>query len=82
MTFTGQSLKAPENGRAFLKLGDSAQNRAAKIEVEKSGGDTRVLISYGEPEPAKGYAQAVALQFGKGRVVILSEAATVVLKNG
>jgi len=75
MTFTGQSLKAPESGTAFLKLGDSAQNRAAKVEVEKSGGDTRVLINYGEPTAATGYAQAVALQFGKGRVVILGEAA-------
>ena len=75
MTFTGQSLKAPKGGAAFLKLGDSAVNRAALIKVEKSGGNTRVLMSYSEPEPAKGYAQAVALQFGKGRVVFLAEAA-------
>jgi len=75
MTFTGQSLKAPENGAAFLKLGESAQNRAASIKVEKSGGDTRVLINYGEPVPATGFAQAVALQFGDGRVVVLGEAA-------
>lgn len=75
MTFTGQSLKAPENGAAFLKLGDSAQNRAASIKVEKSGGDTLVLINYGEGVPAIGHAQAVALQFGNGRVVMLGEAA-------
>ncbi len=75
MTFTGQSLKAPENSAVFLKLGESAQNRAASIKVEKSGGDTRVLINYGEPVPATGYAQAVALQFGDGRVVVLGEAA-------
>ena len=75
MSFTGQSLKTAESGTAFLKLGDSAMNRAAKVEVEKSGGDTRVLINYGEPTPAKNYAQAVALQFGKGRVIILGEAA-------
>lgn len=75
MSFTGQSLKAPENSTAFLKLGDSAQNRAAKIEVEQSGSDTRVKIKYGEPTPAVGFAQAVVLQFGKGRVVVLGEAA-------
>jgi hypothetical protein len=75
MTFTGQSLKAPENGATFLKLGDSAQNRAASIKIEKSGGDTRVMITYGEPIPATGYAQAVALEFGNGRVVVLGEAA-------
>ncbi len=75
MTFTGQALKARENHVAFLQLGDSAQNRPASIQVEKSGGDTRVLINYGEPIPASGYAQAVALQLGKGRVVVLGEAA-------
>jgi hypothetical protein len=75
MTFTGQSLKAAENGTAFLKLGESAKNRAASVTVEKSGGDTLVVINYGEGVPATGYAQAVALQFGKGRVVILGEAA-------
>ncbi len=75
MSFTGQSLKTPENNTAFLKLGDSAMNRAATVTVEKSGGDTRVLINYGEPTLAKDYAQAVALQFGKGRVVVLGEAA-------
>lgn len=77
MTFTGQSLKGPASGAPFLKLGDSAVNRASSVRVEKSGGDTRVLINYGEPEPAKGYAQAVALQFGKGRVVITGEASMV-----
>ena len=75
MTFTGQSLKASESGIAFLKLGDSAINRAATITVEKSGRETRVLINYGEGVPATGYAQAVALQFGKGGIVILGEAA-------
>ncbi len=75
MTFTGQSLKAPESSAAFLKLGDSAQNRAARIEVQKSGGDTRAVITYGDPTPATGFAQAVALQVGKGRVVMLGEAA-------
>ncbi len=75
MTFTGQSLKAPENGTALLKLGESAKNRAASVTVEKSSGDTRVLINYDEGVPATGYAQAVAVQFGKGRVVVLGEAA-------
>lgn len=75
MTFTGQSLKAPSDGTPFLKLGDSAVNRPAAIDVKKSGGDTQVSITYGEPQPASGYAQAVALPWGKGRVVILGEAA-------
>jgi hypothetical protein len=75
MTFTGQSLRGPEDAVMFLKLGDSAVNRPAAVRVEKSGGDTRVVITYGDPEPAKGYAQAIAFPFGKGRVVVLGEAA-------
>lgn len=75
MTFTGQSLKGPENSTAFLKLGDSAVNRPASIKIEKPSGDTRVVINYGDPVPATGYAQGIALQFGKGRVVVLGEAA-------
>lgn len=75
MTFTGQSLKARENGSAFLKLGETARNRPAEIKVEKSGNDTRTLIYYGEPVPATGYAQAIASLFGKGCVVVTGEAA-------
>lgn len=75
MSFTGQSLKTSENTPAFLKLGNSAMNRPATVTVEKSGGDTRVLINYGEPMPANNYAQAITLEFGKGRAVILGEAA-------
>ena len=75
MTFTGQSLKVGENGTAILKFGETAVNRAAQIKLEKDGGDKRVVINYGEPTPAKDFAQAVALQFGKGRIVILGEAA-------
>lgn len=75
MTFTGQSLRAPEGASPFLRLGDSAVNRPASVKVEKSGSDTRVFINYGEPVPAKGFAQGIAIQFGKGRVVVLGEAA-------
>lgn len=74
MTFTGQSLRGPGSAVPFLKLGESAVNRPASVRVEKAGGDTRVVITYGDPEPAKGYAQGLAMQSGKGRVVILGEA--------
>jgi len=74
MTFTGQSLKGPETAATFLKLGDSAVNRPASVKVEKAQGDTRVIITYGDPQSAKGYAQGLAMQFGKGRAVILGEA--------
>ena len=61
MTFVGQSLKGPEGGEAILKLSETATDRQT-----------------GEPEkesPAAGRAQALAFKFGKGRVVILGEAA-------
>lgn len=74
MTFTGQSLKGPDNS-SFLTLGASARNRPASIQVERSGGDVRVIITYGDPEPANGYSQGIAFDFGKGRVVMLAEAA-------
>ncbi len=75
MTFTGQSLSCSTDCVMLLRLGDSAMNRPADIVVDKSGGDTRVLITYGEASSAQGYAQAVAIEHGKGRVVILGEAA-------
>ena len=74
MTFTGQSLKGPETAATFLTLRDSAVNRPASVKVEKAQGDTRVIITYGDPQSAKGYAQGLAMQFGKGRAVILGEA--------
>jgi len=75
VTFTGQSLEVPVNGAPLLKLSASAIDRAPSVRVEKSGGDTRVIVTYGEPVSASGRAQGVALELGKGRVVILGEAA-------
>jgi hypothetical protein len=59
-TFTGQSLKGPEGSTAFLKLADTAGDIDVKTRKEVS---------------AKGRAQGIALLFGKGRVVVLGEAA-------
>lgn len=74
MTFTGQALRAT-SGTALLRLSDSAVNRAATPHVTRHGGDTTVNVVFGEPVPAKGWSQALALQYGKGRVVVLGEAA-------
>jgi hypothetical protein len=60
-SFTGQSLKGPEESVAVLKLGGSAKDKANR-EADSS-------VS------AAGRAQAVALKYGKGRVVIQGEAA-------
>ena len=60
-SFTGQSLKGPEDSVAILKLSDTAKdtpNREADSSVS-----------------AAGRAQAIALKFGKGRVLVQGEAA-------
>ena len=60
-SFTGQSLKGPDDSVALLKLADTAKdtpNRDADSSVS-----------------AAGRAQAIALKFGKGRVVVQGEAA-------
>jgi hypothetical protein len=58
-TFTGQSLKGPAGSVAILKLGDTAVDE----------GDD------GNPRSAAGRAQGLAFPFGKGRVVVMGEAA-------
>jgi hypothetical protein len=75
MTFTGTSLLAADSGAAFLKLSDRALDFAPSAKIEKSDGDTKTIVTYGNPASAAGRAQGIALQFGKGRVVILGEAA-------
>lgn len=58
VTFTGESLSVPPGATALLPLSDGAYDW-----------ETRSVR-----HPARGHAQAVALPFGAGRVVILGEA--------
>ena len=60
-SFTGQSLKGPEDSVAILKLSDTA--------TDKPSFESQTPVS------AAGRAQALALKFGKGRVVVQGEAA-------
>jgi len=57
-TFTGQSLSVPAGATAILRMGDKAYD----------------WESNAIRHPARGHAQAVALAFGKGRVIVLGEA--------
>jgi hypothetical protein len=100
MTFTGQSLKGPQGGVAFLKLADTAKDVPAPsqadiqaaIEKARQGGQTQAPLPGGMNLPpgatavrvqpseqaaisAAGRAQGIVFGFGKGRVVILGEAA-------
>jgi hypothetical protein len=64
IAFTGQSLKGPDGSVAFMKLADTA------IDVSPpSQGAPRKQTS------AAGRSQGIAFKFGRGRVVVLGEAA-------
>jgi hypothetical protein len=75
LTFTGTSLRGPAEATALLSLSDSAVDRPASTpKVERVGGNVRVTSVYGDPVSAKGRSQALALEVGNGRVVVLGEA--------
>jgi len=76
VTFTGQAVRASK-GTPLLRLSPFAVNRAAHPRVVRDGGDTKVEVTFGPPTSAEGWAQAVALEYGKGRAVVLGEAAMV-----
>ena len=61
LSFTGQSLKGPEDGASILKLSDTAQ--------DSPNHEQKSMVS------AAGRAQALAFKVGKGRVVVQGEAA-------
>ena len=60
-SFTGQSLKGPEGSSGILLLSDTATDHPTY--------DSQTSVS------AAGRAQAIALKFGKGRVLVQGEAA-------
>jgi len=63
MTLTGQALKPPPNAGVLLQFSAAAREYPFRQSPEEEG------------RSAAGLAQAVALQYGRGRVVILGEAA-------
>ncbi|HSO74496.1 MAG TPA: hypothetical protein VLU47_06635 [Blastocatellia bacterium] len=64
IAFTGQSLKGPAGSVAFMKLADTAVDS-----IPTGQGNERRNAS------AMGRAQGLAFELGKGRVVVLAEAA-------
>lgn len=61
LTFTGQSLKGPEGSSILFLLSETARDKP----------DTKSQTSIS----VAGHAQGIAFKFGKGRVVVLGEAA-------
>jgi hypothetical protein len=64
VAFMGQSLGVPAGADALMRLGPGAREAQSVKEFESSTGS-----------PVGGRAQGVALKFGKGRLVVMAEAA-------
>lgn len=89
MTFTGQSLKGPPGSTIILKLASSAVDIKPPIEEGRDDGrpvdhpnDSNVSQTPAQSSTrrraatsAAGRAQGISFEFGKGRVVVLGEAA-------
>lgn len=69
LSFTGQSLKGPKESTALLKLSDQA------YDLDEPRNPKAKIVS------AAGRAQALAMPFGKGRVVVFGEAAMLTAQN-
>ncbi|HLG17490.1 MAG TPA: hypothetical protein VJH03_23805 [Blastocatellia bacterium] len=72
ITFSGTSLKGPPGSVAFLKLADTAMD---VVPPERKQTSPEEAPPDHKQVSAAGRAQGIAMQFGKGRVVVLGEAA-------
>lgn len=82
VAFTGQSLSVPAGAVALMKLGPAAYESPGRTELQAALRATSEANpprkSEAGPDQARavaGRAQGLAMKFGKGRVVILGEAA-------
>jgi hypothetical protein len=75
VTFTGQAIHAEAPAVGFLRLLPTALARPPEPKVERHGRDVIVNVLYGDPAPVPGWSQGLALEHGRGRVVVLGEAA-------
>jgi hypothetical protein len=69
VAFVGQSLTGHKGSEAFLKLASTAIERESLLYTAK-------VVS------AAGRSQGIALQHGKGRVIVLGEAAMLTAQQG
>jgi hypothetical protein len=75
-TFTGQSLRGPDGSTPLLPVSDTAVDLpVVKVEFEPGWIDDDLRITFGDPVPATGRSQALAMTHGRGRVVVTGEAA-------
>lgn len=74
IAFTGQSLSIPDSAIAFMKLSPTAYESPTRAELQAAL-DTTTVKTGVDKKSAGGRAQGIAMKFGKGKVVILAEAA-------
>ncbi|MEX0313173.1 MAG: hypothetical protein AB3N18_03275 [Allomuricauda sp.] len=72
ITFTGQSLKGNKETKSLLKLGPNAMEVRPDSLWNVKG---KNYISFSQPKSVKGLSQAISVEYGKGKVVVLGEAA-------
>ncbi|MBK8503164.1 MAG: hypothetical protein IPL46_13670 [Saprospiraceae bacterium] len=72
ITFNGQSLKGNQQTKSILKFGKSAMEIRPDSIWSVAG---KNHISYAKPISVEGLSQAISIEYGKGKVVILGEAA-------
>src|SRR5262245_20052137 len=78
--FTGQSLTVPNDATILMRLSPGARNAATPADMDAEDDAVRKPDSakqvYGSRSTsAAGRAQGLAMKFGKGRLVVLGEAA-------
>lgn len=77
ITFTGQSLSGPEGSAGLLRLSSTATDVIPDSIWEEPDMIffTNTFTRFADPVSAAGRYQGIALEFGKGRVVVMGEAA-------
>lgn len=76
-TFTGQALEGPDNAGHLLMFSDKAYETPRLNKQETVAGQTASVMAFGEKTLVKGKCQAMAFEYGKGRVVVLGEASMI-----
>lgn len=74
-TFTGQSLLGPPESAALLVLSPASVDRIPASSTVEQRGSKRITTFETKDVPAAGRTQGLAMRFGRGRVVVLGEAA-------
>jgi len=74
-TFTGQSLQPPAGATPLLRLAPTAMDRLPRAARSVTRGGTTTTTFETDDRSAAGRVQGLALEYGRGRVVVLGEAA-------